>query len=142
MGGRRSNGRGEWIRTTDPLLPKQVRYQAALRPDWVPRRPATLTPPLESRQGGPSEPVEPLDAAREPRLGLGVPSQAWGERRVPTVMKSACPLDCPDACSLEVRTEAGRIASIGGSRINPLTGGYICAKVRRFAEHVYSADRL
>ena len=25
-------GRGEWIRTTDPLLPKQVRYQTALRP--------------------------------------------------------------------------------------------------------------
>ena len=29
------NGRGERIRTSDPLLPKQVRYQAALRPDYV-----------------------------------------------------------------------------------------------------------
>src|SRR6266850_1918862 len=28
-----SGGRGEWIRTTDPLLPKQMRYQAALRPE-------------------------------------------------------------------------------------------------------------
>src|SRR5438093_472465 len=27
------DGRGEWIRTTDPLLPKQMRYQAALRPE-------------------------------------------------------------------------------------------------------------
>ena len=27
------NGRGEWIRTTDPLHPMQVRYQAAPRPD-------------------------------------------------------------------------------------------------------------
>ncbi len=27
------NGRGERIRTSDPLLPKQMRYQAALRPD-------------------------------------------------------------------------------------------------------------
>ena len=26
-------GRGDWIRTSDPLLPKQVRYQAALRPE-------------------------------------------------------------------------------------------------------------
>ena len=25
-------GRGDWIRTSDLLLPKQVRYQAALRP--------------------------------------------------------------------------------------------------------------
>ena len=27
------NGRGDWIRTNDPLLPKQVRYQTALRPE-------------------------------------------------------------------------------------------------------------
>ena len=26
-------GRGDWIRTSDPLLPKQMRYQAALRPE-------------------------------------------------------------------------------------------------------------
>ena len=26
------NGRGDWIRTSDPLLPKQMRYQAALLP--------------------------------------------------------------------------------------------------------------
>ena len=29
----RTNGRGERIRTSDPLCPRQVRYQAALRPD-------------------------------------------------------------------------------------------------------------
>lgn len=28
------NGRGDRIRTYDPLLPKQMRYQAALLPDW------------------------------------------------------------------------------------------------------------
>ena len=28
-----SSGRGSWIRTNDPLLPKQMRYQAALYPD-------------------------------------------------------------------------------------------------------------
>ena len=27
-------GRGERIRTSDPLRPRQVRYQAALRPDY------------------------------------------------------------------------------------------------------------
>ncbi len=27
------NGRSDWIRTSDPLLPKQVRYQAAPRSD-------------------------------------------------------------------------------------------------------------
>ncbi len=29
----RYNGRGDRIRTCDPLLPKQMRYQAALLPD-------------------------------------------------------------------------------------------------------------
>ena len=28
-----SSGRGSWIRTNDPLLPKQMRYQTALYPD-------------------------------------------------------------------------------------------------------------
>ena len=30
----RNYGRGERIRTFDPLVPNQMRYQAALRPDW------------------------------------------------------------------------------------------------------------
>jgi anaerobic selenocysteine-containing dehydrogenase len=57
-------------------------------------------------------------------------------------VSSACPLDCPDACSLEVEVEGGRVVSIGGSHVNPVTNGYICAKVRRFPEHLYGPDRL
>src|SRR5580765_219346 len=63
---------------------------------------------------------------------------ATTEHAVATV----CPLDCPDACSLEVTVQDGRIASIDGSRTNPVTDGYICAKVRRFPERVYGPDRL
>src|SRR6266513_5762719 len=61
-----------------------------------------------------------------------------------TDMKAAtvCPLDCPDACTLEVTVEDGRIASIDGTHVNPVTEGYICAKVRRFPERVYGPDRL
>ena len=33
IAGLKNHGRGERIRTFDPLLPKQMRYQAALRPD-------------------------------------------------------------------------------------------------------------
>ena len=29
------NGRGDKIRTCDPLVPNQMRYQAALLPDWT-----------------------------------------------------------------------------------------------------------
>ena len=55
---------------------------------------------------------------------------------------SVCPLDCPDRCSLEVRVEAGRVVSLEGSRTNPVTGGFICSKVRRYPERVYGPDRL
>ena len=34
----RNTGRGDWIRTSDPLYPKQVRYQAAPLPDRFPAR--------------------------------------------------------------------------------------------------------
>src|SRR3970040_658552 len=58
------------------------------------------------------------------------------------VVETVCPLDCPDSCSLNVPLQDRRIASIDGSTSNPVTGGYICAKVRRFRERVYGADRL
>jgi anaerobic selenocysteine-containing dehydrogenase len=58
------------------------------------------------------------------------------------IVETACPLDCPDGCSLNVTIQDGRIAAIDGSTSNPITEGYICAKVRRFGERVYGADRL
>ena len=58
------------------------------------------------------------------------------------VVDTACPLDCPDACSLDVTLQDGRITSIDGSPHNAVTNGYICAKVRRFTERVYGSDRL
>jgi len=62
--------------------------------------------------------------------------------RDPNTFTSACPLDCPDACSLEVRVEEGRVVKIDGTRLNPLTEGYICSKVRRLPEHLYGPDRI
>ena len=58
------------------------------------------------------------------------------------VVATACPLDCPDACSLDVTVQDGRVTVIDGSSLNPVTDGYICAKVRRFPERVYGPDRL
>src|SRR5215470_8696917 len=55
---------------------------------------------------------------------------------------SYCPLDCPDACSLEVTVQEGRAVRVGGTRVNPVTGGYICAKVRRLPEHVHGPRRV
>ena len=70
---------------------------------------------------------------RKPDRQLGGPT---------TVVETACPLDCPDACSLAVTVDAGKIVNIDGSNRNPVTDGYICAKVRKFGERVYGPDRL
>ncbi len=72
-------------------------------------------------------------------------------RRVP----SACPLDCPDTCSLTV--DVGRVGADGeedcsdgeeqvlgldGSDLNPYTAGFICGKVSVFRRHMYGEHRL
>ena len=57
-------------------------------------------------------------------------------------VQTACPLDCPDACTLDVTLRSGRITKIDGSTENHITNGYICAKVRGFHERVYGDDRL
>jgi anaerobic selenocysteine-containing dehydrogenase len=59
-----------------------------------------------------------------------------------SVVDTVCPLDCPDSCSLSVTVENGRIGTLDGSHASRVTGGYICAKVRRFPERVYGPDRL
>ena len=62
----------------------------------------------------------------------------WGHSTV----RTACPLDCPDSCTLEVTVEKGRVVKIDGGNANPVTRNYICGKVRRFGERMYGEDRL
>ena len=57
-------------------------------------------------------------------------------------LQTACPLDCPDACSLAVEVEDGRLVSVDAGPANPFTDGVICGKVRRIADHVYGSERL
>jgi anaerobic selenocysteine-containing dehydrogenase len=55
---------------------------------------------------------------------------------------TVCTLDCPDACSLRVTVDAGRIVDIDASPANVLPDGWICAKVKRHAERVYAPERV
>jgi len=57
-------------------------------------------------------------------------------------VSTACPLDCPDSCSLSVSLSDGRVVGLDGGHANPVTAGYICGKVRRFGERMYGPDRL
>ncbi len=59
-----------------------------------------------------------------------------------STVQTACPLDCPDSCTLEITVQNGRITEIDGGHENPNTRDYICGKVRRFTERVYGEDRL
>ena len=62
------------------------------------------------------------------------------------LVRTACPLDCPDACSLEVTLTLGRITKIDAAPVdelsNPLTDGWICKKVKHHADRVYSRERI
>ena len=66
------------------------------------------------------------------------PPRSWGH----STIRTACPLDCPDSCTVDVEVENGRIKKIDGGDANPSTSGFICGKVRRFGERVYGEDRL
>ncbi len=58
------------------------------------------------------------------------------------VVHTACTLDCPDACSLAVTVADGRIVKVDAAPENPLTDGWICSKVRRYARRVYAPERV
>jgi anaerobic selenocysteine-containing dehydrogenase len=58
------------------------------------------------------------------------------------IRTSACPLDCPDACSLDVTVSEGRVVALTGNYRNPVTAGYICGKVRKFDQVLYGPLRV
>ena len=64
--------------------------------------------------------------------------EKWGHSTV----RTACPLDCPDSCTVDVTVENGRVVKIDGGDENPVTRDFVCGKVRRFADRVYGEDRL
>lgn len=62
-----------------------------------------------------------------------------------TIHHTACTLDCPDSCSLEVEVRDGRVDKVRAAPpdiAHPLTGGFICSKVGRISRHLYGEDRL
>lgn len=58
-----------------------------------------------------------------------------------TVVRSACPLNCPDGCAFMVeKTESG--LCLKGDPLNSITKGFICSKGQALAKRVFSPDRL
>jgi anaerobic selenocysteine-containing dehydrogenase len=66
-----------------------------------------------------------------------------------STLRTACPLDCPDGCTLEVVVDDGRLVEVDAApvdvddlTINPLTQGFICKKVKGHAARVHGTDRV
>lgn len=59
-----------------------------------------------------------------------------------TVVRGACPHDCPDTCATLVTVEDGRATRIHGDKEHPFTQGFLCTKVNRYLERTYHADRV
>jgi anaerobic selenocysteine-containing dehydrogenase len=57
---------------------------------------------------------------------------------------TACSLDCPDSCSLDVTVEDGRVIAVDAAADgpNPATNGWICAKVKQTPQLLHGPDRV
>jgi molybdopterin guanine dinucleotide-containing S/N-oxide reductase-like protein len=58
------------------------------------------------------------------------------------VVHAACPHDCPDACGVLITIADGRATRIQGDPEHPVTRGFLCAKVAKYLDRVYSPDRV
>ena len=60
------------------------------------------------------------------------------------VVHAACPHDCPDACGVLITVDelSGRATKIQGDPAHPVTRGFLCAKVAKYLDRVYSPDRV
>src|SRR5882724_8580510 len=73
------------------------------------------------------------------------PPSARYNRRVKNMKKvvhGACPHDCPDACGVLITIEDGRATKVQGDPEHPVTRGFLCAKVAKYLDRVYSPDRV
>src|SRR5678816_2909272 len=58
------------------------------------------------------------------------------------VVHAACPHDCPDACGVLITIDDGRAIKVQGDPAHPVTRGFLCAKVAKYLDRVYSPDRV
>src|SRR5882757_684511 len=58
------------------------------------------------------------------------------------VVHAACPHDCPDACGVLITVEDGHATKIQGDPAHPVTRGFLCAKVAKYLDRVYSPQRV
>jgi anaerobic selenocysteine-containing dehydrogenase len=60
------------------------------------------------------------------------------------VVHAVCSHDCPDSCGVLVTVDeaTGRAVKMQGDPSHPVTRGFLCGKVAKYLDRVYSPDRL
>ena len=60
------------------------------------------------------------------------------------VVHTVCSHDCPDSCGVLVTVDelTGRAVKVQGDPSHPVTRGFLCGKVAKYLDRVYSPDRL
>jgi anaerobic selenocysteine-containing dehydrogenase len=60
------------------------------------------------------------------------------------MVHAVCTHDCPDSCGVLVTVDAltGRATKVQGDPAHPVTRGFLCGKVARYLDRVYSPERL
>jgi anaerobic selenocysteine-containing dehydrogenase len=65
------------------------------------------------------------------------------EVRTGRVVHAVCSHDCPDSCGVLVTVNgAGRAVKVQGDPEHPVTRGFLCGKVAKYLDRVYSPERL
>jgi anaerobic selenocysteine-containing dehydrogenase len=59
-----------------------------------------------------------------------------------TIVRGACPHDCPDTCAMLYQVDDGKLVGVKGDPDHPMTRGGLCVKVKNFHEHHYQDDRV
>lgn len=58
-------------------------------------------------------------------------------------MHTVCSHDCPDSCGVLVTVNGeGRAVKVAGDPTHPVTQGFLCGKVAKYLDRVYSPDRI
>src|SRR6266849_51420 len=76
---------------------------------------------------------------------MGTTSTEPGERLGGMkVVHAVCSHDCPDSCGVLVTVDeaTGRAVKMQGDPSHPVTRGFLCGKVAKYLDRVYSPDRV
>ena len=61
----------------------------------------------------------------------------------PRIVHTVCSHDCPDSCAVLVTVdELGKATRVHGDPAHPVTRGFLCGKVAKYLDRVYSPSRL